>query len=179
MIEFTEKAEDRIKDEYMKRIYVHMFHQANKDPVLAAACRKPNKTLEGVIRYVMVRARGKESGGCAVIAKDQVYAWARSYMLNDNLNYEGDMNDRTSDQIYAEASGPDAAAGHRKQSEDGDDPAKSCKCKKSEEDGKVSEGCEIVKQKKCCKIHSIPETPSADMQKRLLEEFYEGFGIRG
>lgn len=179
MIEFTEKAEDRIKDEYMKRIYVHMFHQANKDPVLAAACRKPNKTLEGVIRYVMVRARGKESGGCAVIAKDQVYAWARSYMLNDNLNYEGDMNDRTSDQIYAEASGPDAAAGHRKQSENGDDPAKSCKCKKPEKNRKVLEGSKIIKSKKYDALPVFSETPSADMQERLLTEFYEGFGIRG
>lgn len=179
MIEFTEKAEDRIKDEYVRRIYVHMFHQANKDPVLRAACRKPNKTIEGVVRYVRTRARGRESGGCAVVAKDEVYAWARSYMLNDNLNYEGEDNDEVSDTNDEQITESDAKPGNRKQSKDGRNPEESCKHKKPEKNGKVLEGSKIIKSKKYDALPVFSETPSADMQERLLTEFYEGFGIRG
>ena len=139
MIEFSEKVEDRIRDEYMRRIYVHMYHQAKKDPKLAAACRKPNKTLDGVIRYVRTRARGKESGGCAVVAKDEVYAWAKAYMLNDNLNYEGEDNDEVSDTDVAKAEVSNEERRHRAESSDGRMFSKTAKNNKSEKDAVMHE----------------------------------------
>ena len=58
------------------------------DPFLAEACKKQNKTLDGVIKYVTQEARKQAVKNCAVIEDEEVYEWAVHYILEDSIDCE-------------------------------------------------------------------------------------------
>lgn len=97
MIELSEDAENAITDGYTRLIYLYLKQNYLRDPMLADALKKPNKTLKGVLNYIWIRARGKETNGFAAVPSTLVYAWVRSYLVNDNLDYEDVIYERDVD----------------------------------------------------------------------------------
>ena len=179
MIVFTVSEDDKIKDEYARKIYTHLYHQANKDPELAAACRKPHKTLNGVINYIRQRARGREYNGCAVIHRDEVYTWAIQYLKNDALNYEGEVNDTQTDY-------PDGCTKAKNGTDDDRHGSKNIQMhpRRTERSNTLRDKEELAPRKKDHRAQSkdlrqVYQNLSEDQQKKMIEDFYAGFGITG
>lgn len=175
MIVFTVAEENRIKDEYARRIYTHLYHQANKDPVIAAACRKPNKTLNGTLNYIRQRARGREYSGCAVIRQDEVYRWAAQYLTNDRLNYEGaEDEDKT---------GNDAGTEDKSVPVHSLIPTENRRLHRSSSKRTDTMQHEEAPEKSAKAVQKAePDVPAIHTeaeQMQMIEEFYRNFGVTG
>lgn len=58
------------------------------DSALEEACKKENKSLDGVMKYIMDEARKLAFHGCAMVEDATVYDWAVHYILEDSIDCE-------------------------------------------------------------------------------------------
>lgn len=78
--------EDKLDQEYKKRIADYLAERCKTDNCLALACMKDNKSLDGVIAYVKSEARKQAQDGVACIPDEEVFGWAVHYILEDSLS---------------------------------------------------------------------------------------------
>ena len=76
------------KDTLRKAIVEYLKERSFEDDTLDEALRKPNKTINGVIKYVTQEARKQAVKNCAVIEDEEVYGWAVHYILEDSVDCE-------------------------------------------------------------------------------------------
>ena len=88
MIDVTEQA----KQVYRKAIISYLQNRCKTDTYLAEACKKENKTLAGLVSYIVEEARKQAENNVACIPDEEVYEWAVHYILEDSLNCESGKN---------------------------------------------------------------------------------------
>lgn len=84
MVDVTEQA----KQAYKSAIIKYLQERCKTDTYLAEACRKENKSLDGVVKYIIGEARKKAENNVAVIPDADVYDMAVHYILEDSLDCE-------------------------------------------------------------------------------------------
>lgn len=84
MVDVTEEA----KEAYKAAIIKYLQERCKTDKYLAEACKKENKTLDGVVKYIIDEARKRKDGNVAVISDAEVYEMAAHYILEDSLDCE-------------------------------------------------------------------------------------------
>lgn len=84
MVDVTEQA----KQAYKSAIIKYLQERCKTDTYLAEACRKENKSLDGVVEYIIGEARKKAENDVAVIPDADVYDMAVHYILEDSLDCE-------------------------------------------------------------------------------------------
>nr|DAQ89153.1 MAG TPA: PcfK-like protein [Caudoviricetes sp.] len=84
MVDVTEQA----KQAYRSAIIKYLHERCKTDKYLAEACKKENKSLDGVIKYIIGEARKRKEGNVAVISDAEVYEMAVHYILEDSLDCE-------------------------------------------------------------------------------------------
>lgn len=84
MVDVTEEA----KQAYKAAIIKYLQERCKTDKYLAEACKKENKTLDGVVKYIIGEARKRKDGNVAVISDAEVYEMAAHYILEDSLDCE-------------------------------------------------------------------------------------------
>lgn len=84
MIDVTAEA----KESYKKAILAYLKERVQKDSNLAECCKKTNKTIDGVVNYVISEAKKQAKGNVAFIPDDEVYNWVVHYLQEDELNSE-------------------------------------------------------------------------------------------
>lgn len=84
MVDVTEEA----KEAYKSAIVKYLQERCRTDKYLAEACKKENKTLDGVVKYIIGEARKRKEGNVAVISDAEVYEMAAHYILEDSLDCE-------------------------------------------------------------------------------------------
>lgn len=84
MVDVTEEA----KEAYKSAIVKYLQERCKTDKYLAEACKKENKTLDGVVKYIIGEARKRKDGNVAVISDAEVYEMAVHYILEDSLDCE-------------------------------------------------------------------------------------------
>lgn len=77
-----------LKETYKKSIAGYLAARCEKDTTLAEAVKKPGKTLDGVIAYVVSEAKKQAQNNVAIIPDEEVFNWAVHYILEDSLNFE-------------------------------------------------------------------------------------------
>ena len=82
MVDVTEEA----KEAYKSAIVKYLQERCKTDRYLAEACKKENKTLDGVVRYIIGEARKRRDGNIAVISDAEVYEMAVHYILEDSID---------------------------------------------------------------------------------------------
>ena len=80
--------EVQAKEAYKNVILKYLKERVKEDTNLAEACKKPNKTLEGVVNYVIAQAKKQAKNQVAVIPDEEVYNWVVHYIQEDELNNE-------------------------------------------------------------------------------------------
>ena len=88
MIDVMEEA----KQAYRKAIISYLQNRCKTDTYLAEACKKENKTLAGLVSYIVEEARKQAENNVACIPDEEVYEWAVHYILEDSLNCESGKN---------------------------------------------------------------------------------------
>ncbi|WP_308687267.1 Cas9 inhibitor AcrIIA9 family protein [uncultured Treponema sp.] len=88
MVDVAEEA----KEAYKAAIVKYLQERCRTDKYLAEACKKENKTLDGVIKYIIGEARKKSENNVAVISDAEVYEMAAHYILEDSLDCEYGKN---------------------------------------------------------------------------------------
>lgn len=91
MVDVTEEA----KEAYKSAIVKYLQERCKTDRYLAEACRKENKTLDGVVKYIIDEARKRKDGNVAVISDAEVYEMAAHYILEDSLDCEEKKSERS------------------------------------------------------------------------------------
>lgn len=76
------------KQAYRKAIIKYLQERCKTDTYLAEACKKENKTLDGLVSYIVSEARKQAENNVACIPDEEVYGWAVHYILEDSLNCE-------------------------------------------------------------------------------------------
>ena len=104
MVDVTEEA----KEAYKSAIVKYLQERCKTDRYLAEACKKENKTLDGVVKYIIGEARKRKDGNVAVISDNEVFEMAAHYILEDSLDCE---------------SGKTAATGTNSAADEADDEA--------------------------------------------------------
>ena len=89
MIDVTEQA----KQAYKSAIIGYLRERCKTDTYLAEACKKENKTLAGLVSYIVEEARKQAENNVACIPDEEVYEWAVHYILEDSLNCEPSLKD--------------------------------------------------------------------------------------
>lgn len=84
MIDVTAEA----KESYKKAILAYLKERVQKDSNLAECCKKTNKTIDGVVNYVISEAKKQAKDNVAFIPDDEVYNWVVHYLQEDELNSE-------------------------------------------------------------------------------------------
>lgn len=84
MVDVTEQA----KQAYRSAIIKYLQERCKTDRYLAEACKKENKTLDGVVKHIIDEARKRKEGNVAVISDAEVYEMAVHYILEDSLDCE-------------------------------------------------------------------------------------------
>lgn len=84
MVDVTEEA----KEAYKSAIVKYLQERCKTDRYLAEACKKENKTLDGVVKHIIGEARKRKEGNVAVISDAEVYEMAVHYILEDSLDCE-------------------------------------------------------------------------------------------
>lgn len=84
MVDVTEEA----KEAYKSAIVKYLQERCRTDRYLAEACKKENKTLDGVVKHIIGEARKRKEGNVAVISDAEVYEMAAHYILEDFLDCE-------------------------------------------------------------------------------------------
>ena len=80
------------KQAYRKAIIKYLQERCKTDTDLAEACKKENKTLDGLVSYIVSEARKQAENNVACIPDEEVYGWAVHYILEDSLNCESGKN---------------------------------------------------------------------------------------
>lgn len=80
------------KQAYRKAIIKYLQERCKTDTYLAEACKKENKTLDGLVSYIVSEARKQAENNVACIPDEEVYGWAVHYILEDSLNCESGKN---------------------------------------------------------------------------------------
>lgn len=80
------------KQAYRKAIIKYLQERCKTDTYLAEACKKENKTLDGLVSYIVSEARKQAENNVAVIPDAEVFEWAVHYILEDSLNCESGKN---------------------------------------------------------------------------------------
>lgn len=91
MVDVTEEA----KEAYRSAIIKYLQERCKTDKYLAEACKKENKSLDGVIKYIVGEARKRKEGNVAVISDAEVYEMAVHYILEDSLDCEEKKSERS------------------------------------------------------------------------------------
>lgn len=73
-------------------IYSFLQAEAKQDKAIEEKCKTTSKTIEGLLKYLKIRAKGVEEDGIASIEAETCFFWSKRYLLNDELNYEGEQN---------------------------------------------------------------------------------------
>lgn len=94
MVDVTEEA----KEAYKSAIVKYLQERCKTDRYLAEACKKENKSLDGVIKYVIDEARKRKDGNVAVISDAEVYEMAAHYILEDSLDCEKKKSEKADDE---------------------------------------------------------------------------------
>lgn len=80
------------KDTYKYRVVQYLSERTLKDVSLEDACKKENKTIEGVMNYIFDEAKkiatSCQGGKGAWVDDDVVWNWAVHYILEDSLDCE-------------------------------------------------------------------------------------------
>jgi hypothetical protein len=76
------------KDRNRLAIVKYLSDRTLEDETLEEACKKPNKTLDGVMNYVLQEARKLAFKNCAMVEDDTVYNWVIHYITEDSLDCE-------------------------------------------------------------------------------------------
>lgn len=84
MVDVTEEA----KEAYKSAIVKYLQERCKTDRYLAEACKKENKTLDGVVKHIIGEARKRKEGNVAVISDAEVYEMSVHYILEDSLDCE-------------------------------------------------------------------------------------------
>lgn len=84
MVDVTEEA----KEAYKSAIVKYLQERCKTDRYLAEACKKENKTLDGVVKHIIGEARKRKEGNVAVISDAEVYEMAVHYILEASLDCE-------------------------------------------------------------------------------------------
>ena len=84
MVDVTEEA----KEAYKSAIVKYLQERCKTDRYLAEACKKENKTLDGVVKHIIGEARKRRDGNIAVISDAEVYEMAVHYILEDSIDCE-------------------------------------------------------------------------------------------
>ena len=97
MVDVTEQA----KQAYRSAIIKYLQERCKTDKYLAEACKKENKSLDGVIKYIIGEARKREDGNVAVISDAEVYEMAAHYILEDSLDCEKKKSEKADEKREA------------------------------------------------------------------------------
>lgn len=84
MVDVTEEA----KEAYKSAIVKYLQERCKTDRYLAEACKKENKSLDGVVKHIIGEARKRKEGNVAVISDAEVYEMAVHYIIEDSLDCE-------------------------------------------------------------------------------------------
>ena len=87
MVELTVEKIDA-KDTNRLAIVKYLSDRTLEDETLEEACKKPNKTLDGVMNYVLQEAKKQAFKNCAMVEDDTVYNWVIHYITEDLLDCE-------------------------------------------------------------------------------------------
>lgn len=101
MVDVTEQA----KQAYKSAIIKYLQERCKTDAYLAEACRKENKSLDGVVEYIIGEARKKAENNVAVIPDADVYDMAVHYILEDSLDCEPGKKKAVATDTNADTSG--------------------------------------------------------------------------
>lgn len=91
MVDVTEEA----KEAYKSAIVKYLQERCKTDRYLAEACKKENKTLDGIVKHIIGEARKRKEGNVAVISDAEVYEMAVHYILEDSLDCEEKKSERS------------------------------------------------------------------------------------
>lgn len=97
MVDVTEQA----KQAYRSAIIKYLQERCKTDKYLAEACKKENKSLDGVIKYIIDEARKRKDGNVAVISDAEVYEMAAHYILEDSLDCEKKKSEKADEKREA------------------------------------------------------------------------------
>ena len=97
MVDVTEQA----KQAYRSAIIKYLQERCKTDKYLAEACKKENKSLDGVIKYIIGEARKLKEGNVAVISDAEVYEMAAHYILEDSLDCEEKKSEKADEKWEA------------------------------------------------------------------------------
>lgn len=91
MVDVTEEA----KEAYKSAIVKYLQERCKTDRYLAEACKKENKTLDGIVKHIIGEAIKRKEGNVAVISDAEVYEMAVHYILEDSLDCEEKKSERS------------------------------------------------------------------------------------
>ena len=97
MVDVTEQA----KQAYRSAIIKYLQERCKTDKYLAEACKKENKSLDGVVKYIIGEARKRKDGNVAVISDAEVYEMAAHYILEDSLDCEEKKSEKSAEKDIA------------------------------------------------------------------------------
>lgn len=97
MVDVTEEA----KEAYKSAIVKYLQERCKTDRYLAEACKKENKTLDGVVKYIIGEARKRKDGNVAVISDAEVYEMAAHYILEDSIDCEEKKSEKADEKWEA------------------------------------------------------------------------------
>lgn len=97
MVDVTEQA----KQAYRSAIIGYLRERCKTDTYLAEACKKENKSLDGVVKYIIDEARKRKDGNVAVISDAEVYEMAAHYILEDSLDCEKKKSEKADEKREA------------------------------------------------------------------------------
>lgn len=80
--------ETSYKEAYKKAIAAYLKERIKTDTTLAEACKKENKSMDGLFKYVTDEARKQAKNNVACIPDEEVYGWAVHYLLEDSIDCE-------------------------------------------------------------------------------------------
>ena len=97
MVDVTEQA----KQAYRSAIIGYLRERCKTDTYLTEACKKENKSLDGVVKYIIDEARKRKDGNVAVISDAEVYEMAAHYILEDSLDCEKKKSEKADEKREA------------------------------------------------------------------------------
>ena len=89
MIEYEKKYDLA----YKQAIVMYLRQRCAEDAALLEACKKENKSLDGIVRYIKQEAQKQSKDGMACVPDATVYEWAVHYILEDSINCENKTTD--------------------------------------------------------------------------------------
>lgn len=97
MVDVTEEA----KEAYKSAIVKYLQERCKTDRYLAEACKKENKSLDGVVKHIIGEARKRKEGNVAVISDAEVYEMAVHYIIEDSLDCEEKKSEQSAKKYVA------------------------------------------------------------------------------